>query len=110
MITEPRRQWGNVRHKLEDILIIGLCSVICQGEDYEDMELFRNERKEWFKTFLELPKILYLCKWHKRPIYNKVFPSPLSGGLCPPNPLRFTRWEISGIREKRCFSLNTYAY
>ncbi len=55
MITEPRRQWCNVRHNLEDILIIGLCSVICQGEDYEDLELFGNERIEWFKTFLEMP-------------------------------------------------------
>ncbi len=53
MITEPRRQWGNVWHNLEDILIIGLCSVICQGEDYEDMEWFGNKRMEWFKTFLE---------------------------------------------------------
>ena len=34
-IKDPRRTWGNLRHKLEDILIIGLCSVICQGEDFE---------------------------------------------------------------------------
>ncbi len=46
MITEPQRQWGHIRHKLEDILIIGLCCVICQGEDYEDMELFCTERFE----------------------------------------------------------------
>ena len=46
---------GNLRHKLEDILVIGLCSVICMGEDYEDMEIFGNERKEWLSKFLELP-------------------------------------------------------
>ena len=40
VVTDPRRSWGNLRHKLEDILIIGLCSVICPGEDFEDMELF----------------------------------------------------------------------
>lgn len=24
-IKEPRRKYGNIRHKLEDIIIIGLC-------------------------------------------------------------------------------------
>ncbi len=51
MITEPRRQWGHICDKLEDILIIGLCCVICQGEDYENMELFGNERLEWFNGY-----------------------------------------------------------
>ena len=55
-ISEPRRtSYGNVRHKLEDIIIIGLCTVICKGEDYADMEEFGNEREEWLREFLELP-------------------------------------------------------
>ena len=28
-VTDTRRQWGNLRHKLVDILFIGLVSVIC---------------------------------------------------------------------------------
>ena len=37
-ITEPRRvSYGNIRHKLEDIIVIGLCTIICGGEDYADM-------------------------------------------------------------------------
>ena len=56
MISEPRRtSHGNIRHKLEDILIIGLCTVICKGEDYADMEEFGKEREEWLGGFLELP-------------------------------------------------------
>ena len=51
-VEDPRRRWGNLRHKLEDILVIGLCSVICMGEDFEDMELFGQERQEWLRTFL----------------------------------------------------------
>ena len=40
-IKEPRRTgYGNIRHKLEDIIIIGLCTVICGGEDFADMEAF----------------------------------------------------------------------
>ncbi len=40
-IKEPRRtRYGNIRHKLEDIIIIGLCTVICGGEDFAGMEEF----------------------------------------------------------------------
>ena len=40
-IKVPRRtRYGNIRHKLEDILIIGLCSTLCGGEDFAEMEEF----------------------------------------------------------------------
>jgi len=80
MITEPRRQWGHIRHKLEDILIIGLCCVICQGEDYEDMELFGNERLEWFKTFLELPNNIPDKDTFRR-VFERVDPQELTNWL-----------------------------
>jgi hypothetical protein len=54
-ITDPRREWGNKRHKQEDILIIGLCSVISSGEDFVDMEEFGRDRENWLRGFLELP-------------------------------------------------------
>ena len=54
-IKDPRRKWGNLRHKLEDILIICLCSVICCGEDFVDMEDYGKDREEWLRGFLELP-------------------------------------------------------
>ncbi len=50
-VTDPRRSYGNIRHKLEDI-IIGLCTVICRGEDYADMEEFGKERGEFLRKFL----------------------------------------------------------
>ena len=44
-LTDPRRtSHGNIRHKLEDIIAIGLCTVICGGEDFVDMEDFGKER------------------------------------------------------------------
>lgn len=55
-ITEPRRTglW-NIRHKLEDIIIIALCTVvICGGEDFVEMEEFGKAKKEWLESFLEL--------------------------------------------------------
>ena len=56
-VKEPRRTgYGNIRHKLEDIIIIiGLCTVICGGEDFVDMEEFGKSRKEFLAKFLELP-------------------------------------------------------
>ena len=43
------------RHKLIDILVIGLCSLLTGGESFTDMELFGRTRLAWLKTFLELP-------------------------------------------------------
>lgn len=79
-ITDPRRQWGNLRHKLEDILIIGLCSVICQGEDFEDMEVFGKEREEWLKKFLELPHGIPDSDTFRR-VFERVDPQELSKWL-----------------------------
>jgi len=42
-------------HKLVDILVIGLCSMLTVGEGFTDMELVGRTRYGWFKTFLELP-------------------------------------------------------
>ena len=55
-IKDPRRTiYGNIRHKLEDIVIIGLCSIISCGEDFIDMEEFGKDREDWLRGFLELP-------------------------------------------------------
>lgn len=54
-VSDPRRKYGNIRHKLADILLIGLCTIMCKGEDFTDMEDFGNEREDWLSTFLELP-------------------------------------------------------
>lgn len=54
-VSEPRRTSpGNIQHKLVDIVVIGLCTVICGGEDYADMEAFGIEREEWLRKFLDL--------------------------------------------------------
>lgn len=42
-------------HKLLDILVIGLCSLLTGGEGFTDMEVFGRAKLEWLKTFLELP-------------------------------------------------------
>ena len=54
-LTGTRRQWGNIRHKLVDIVFIGLVSVICGGTDFEHMEDTGYAKLEWFQNILELP-------------------------------------------------------
>jgi len=53
-VKDPRRQYGHILHKLWEMLVIALCSMICMGEDYDDMESFGKEREKWLKEELGL--------------------------------------------------------
>lgn len=80
-ITEPRRiSYGNIRHKLEDIIIIGLCTVTSGGEDYTDMEGFGIERREWLQNFLELPNGIPDSDTFRR-VFERIKPDELSNCL-----------------------------
>lgn len=41
-------------HDLIDILAIALCTLLCAGEGFNDMEDFGKAKQDWFKTFLPL--------------------------------------------------------
>lgn len=43
------------RHLLLDILFIAICTVICGGENFEDMAEFGNAKEQWLRKFLKLP-------------------------------------------------------
>jgi len=76
-IKDPRRPWGNLRHKLEEIVIIGLCTIICGGEDFDDMEEFGVEREEWLREFLELPNGIPGDDTFRR-VFERLIPAQLS--------------------------------
>jgi predicted transposase YbfD/YdcC len=42
-------------HKLEDILVIATCAMLCGQEHFTLMETFGKKRREWLAGFLELP-------------------------------------------------------
>jgi hypothetical protein len=48
-------KWGNLRHKLVDMLVIALSAIIIGENDFESMEDWGKEREEWFRGFLKLP-------------------------------------------------------
>lgn len=41
-------------HDLMDILVIAICTLLCGGETFNDMEDFGRAKHDWFKTFLGL--------------------------------------------------------
>ncbi len=77
-ITDPRRtSRDNIKHKLEDIIIIGLCTIICGGNNYIEMEEFGIEREEWLRNFLELPNGIYDSNTFLR-IFERLNPDEFS--------------------------------
>lgn len=43
------------KHNLIDILFIGVCTMICGGEGFTDMEDFAETKEEWLRKYIELP-------------------------------------------------------
>jgi predicted transposase YbfD/YdcC len=41
-------------HSLVDILVIAVCTLLCGGETFNDMEDFGKAKEDWFRTFLRL--------------------------------------------------------
>ena len=41
-------------HDLIDVLVIAICTLLCAGESFNDMEDFGRAKQDWFKTFLGL--------------------------------------------------------
>jgi predicted transposase YbfD/YdcC len=41
-------------HDLIDILVIAVCTLLCAGETFNDMEDFGKAKLDWFRTFLKL--------------------------------------------------------
>jgi predicted transposase YbfD/YdcC len=41
-------------HDLIDVLVIAICTLLCGGESFNDMEDFGLAKESWFKTFLSL--------------------------------------------------------
>ena len=53
-VPDPRRAWGTIRHKREAIVVIGLGTFLCGGEDGEAMEQFGLLREQEVRQLLEI--------------------------------------------------------
>ena len=75
-LTDSRRRWGNLRHKLVDIVFIGLVSVICGGTDFEHMEDTGHGKYEWLKQYLEMPNGIPDSDTFRR-VFERIDPKEL---------------------------------
>lgn len=73
-----------------DILVIALCTLICGGKSFYDMEEFGKAKKPWFSTFLKLPKGI-----PSHDTFNRVF-----SALDPKYFHEFFINWTAGLREK----------
>src|SRR5262249_54938296 len=46
---------GRSRHVLFDIIVLAICGVIGNCDDWPDIALFARKREAWFRRFLKLP-------------------------------------------------------
>lgn len=68
------------RHKMFDVIVIGLCCTIVGGESYEEMHEFGLSREEWLGEFLELPSGVPSASTFRR-IFRALDPKEFSGLL-----------------------------
>ena len=53
-LTDPRTGHAKL-HKLIDVMVIAICSVICEADSWVDVEMFGKAKKDWLSRLLELP-------------------------------------------------------
>ena len=54
-IPDHRRQCLNLKHRLEDILVLGFCGTLAGCDDFVEIADWATDNIEFFGTFLELP-------------------------------------------------------
>ncbi len=68
-VPDPRRARTR-EHDLVELLVIALCTLLCRGESFYDMEEFARVRLAWLRTFLTLRGGV-----PSHDTFNRVFPA-----------------------------------
>ncbi len=87
----PDYRKGNaIKHKLADILMIGLLTIICNGNEYAGMVIFAQTHEKILRQFLELPNGIPSEDTFER-VFSRINPRMLSS--------LFLEWidEMKGI-------------
>ena len=54
IIPDPRMK-NKCLHKLEDVVMISICAILCGADDWNSIAGFGTSKKDWFLEFIELP-------------------------------------------------------
>jgi hypothetical protein len=79
-IKDERRQSGHFLHKLIDVLVIGLTTIIAGWNEFNGTEDFGKAKEGFFRTFPELPQGIPDEKTFAR-VFSWIEPAALLGGL-----------------------------
>ena len=83
VLSDPRIDRSK-KHNLIDVLFIAICTIICGGEGFTDMEEFGEAKEIWLRKYLELPHGI-----PSHDTFRRVFAilDPEAFGKC------FTQWS-----------------
>ena len=81
-IPDPRRQCRNLKHRLEDILVLGFCGVLAGCDDCVEIADWAQQNVAFFRTFLELPHGIPSHDTFNR-VFATVKPAALQEVLLP---------------------------
>ena len=73
-------------HRLDDILVIAVCAVLCGADSFEEIEEFGHAKEPWLKRFLTLPHGI-----PSHDTFNRVFAALDRKAFAE----RFARWMAS---------------
>lgn len=108
-MPDPRLSRRRV-HALIDVLVIGICTLLCGGETIHDMEALGSAKQVWLNTFLKLTHAIPSNDTFNRVLttFHEPMRSPCGRRITVPESLRAC--VVSVIREslskhRRIFSI-----
>ena len=97
-LTNPRVERTKL-HSLKDIIGLTICAVLSGCNDWEEIELYGENKEQWLKQFLSLPNGI-----PSHDTINRLF------AMLDPKELRdcFTDWvqSIAGISDGKIISID----
>ena len=81
-IPDHRRQCRNLKHRLEDILVLGFCGTLAGCDDFVEITDWASDNADFFRTFLELPNGIPSHDTFNR-IFASLKPTALQAVLVP---------------------------
>jgi predicted transposase YbfD/YdcC len=54
-LPDPRRQCQNLKHGLQDILVLGFCGLLAGCDDFVEIAAWAHLHRDFFRSFLDLP-------------------------------------------------------
>src|SRR5215203_248874 len=69
---------GRSRHLLVDIIVLAICGVIADCDDWSEIVLFAQKRLTWFRRFLQLPNGVPSPDTFER-VFDKLDPRAFQG-------------------------------